>query len=260
MSEHNPEPDETASDAESSAGPSAGQSSDRQEPIPAKPEQPQSSADAQADPPAERLSLDFGDTAAQKKRGRSGAAGVLIVAAAVGGVVGLIFGQAPALITATVFALPLLYIVWVQARRTVWLEGTVVGARTGGIRKVDLATASRIEVVITSVRGVRSIGLLVSGPPSGKSITVTLAMYSGTGGKELGILTLRRLADTLANNVDANGMIFSELLVAQLRAEARGDAAAGRPLYQLASIAPEGKLAQRFTMDAVSRFVANLDG
>jgi hypothetical protein len=60
------------------------------------------------------------------------------------------------------------------------------------------------------------------------------------------------------NNIEANGMVFSELLVAQLRSEARGDGAADRPLYRLASAAPSGRLAQRFTMDAVSRFVAHL--
>ncbi|MQA09540.1 MAG: hypothetical protein GEU98_13505 [Pseudonocardiaceae bacterium] len=201
----------------------------------------------------------MGDPAAQRKRGRSGAVGVLIVAAAAGGIVGLIFGRIPALAVAVVIALPLLYIVWVQARRTVWLEGTVVSARAAGLRRVDLARANRLEVVVTSVRGVRSIGLLAAGQPSGKAITVTLAMYSGTGGRELGILMLRKLADTLLNNTEANGMVFAELLVAQLRAEARGDGGADRPLYRLASMAEQGKLAQRLTLEAVSQFVASLD-
>ncbi len=88
---------------------------------------------------------------------------------------------------------------------------------------------------------------------------IDLAMYAGTGGRELGILPLRRLADAVVNNVEAGGVAFSQLLVAQLRAEARGDAAADRPLYRLASAAPSGKLAQRFSMAAVNRFVATLD-
>jgi hypothetical protein len=53
--------------------------------------------------------------------------------------------------------------------------------------------------------------------------------------------------------------VFSQLLVAQLRAEAKGDAAADRPLYRLASLAPSGKLAQRLKPEAITRFVASLD-
>jgi hypothetical protein len=53
--------------------------------------------------------------------------------------------------------------------------------------------------------------------------------------------------------------VYSQLLVAQLRAEAKGEAAADRPLYQLASLAPSGKLAQRLKAEAVTRFVASLD-
>jgi hypothetical protein len=61
------------------------------------------------------------------------------------------------------------------------------------------------------------------------------------------------------NNTEANGIVFGELLVAELKSEARGEAVAERPLYRLASAAPSGKLAQRFTMEAVSRFVATLE-
>jgi hypothetical protein len=53
--------------------------------------------------------------------------------------------------------------------------------------------------------------------------------------------------------------VFSQLLVAQLRAEAKVDAAADRPLYRLASLAPGGKLAQRLEPAAITRFVASLD-
>jgi hypothetical protein len=75
----------------------------------------------------------------------------------------------------------------------------------------------------------------------------------------LGILVLRKLADVLAGSENTAGLVFSQLLVAQLRAEAKGDAAADRPLYRLASLAPSGKLAQRLKAEAVTRFVASLD-
>ncbi len=70
---------------------------------------------------------------------------------------------------------------------------------------------------------------------------------------------LRRLADSLAGSGDTRGLVFAELLVAQLRAEARGAAVGERPLYKLGSLAPGGRLAQKLRPDAVSRFVATLD-
>ena len=70
---------------------------------------------------------------------------------------------------------------------------------------------------------------------------------------------LRKLADLLARSENTSGLVFSQLLVAQLRAEAKGDVAADRPLYRLATLAPSGRLAQRIKPEAVTRFVASLD-
>jgi hypothetical protein len=144
-------------------------------------------------------------------------------------------------------------------RRRIWLEGTTLIVRTWGERRVDLATAERIDLVISDVRGTRTVSLLVNSGRRRKVAKVDLAIYSGAGGRELGVLEMRRLANAVINNTEANGLVFSELLVAQLKSEARGDAAAERPLYRLASAAPAGKYIQRFTMEAVSRFVATLD-
>jgi hypothetical protein len=119
--------------------------------------------------------------------------------------------------------------------------------------------AVRIDLLVTDVRGTRTVGLLLNAGQRGKTVKIDLAVYSGTGGRELGVLQLWRLANAIMNNVEANGLVFGELLVAQLKSEARGDAAADRPLYRLASAAPSGKIAQRFTMEAVSRFVATME-
>ena len=146
---------------------------------------------------------------------------------------------------------------WVSSRRTIWLEGDLVVAKAVGRKTVDLRHADRIELLVTDIRGTRTIGMLVGG--GGKTINLSLAVYSGTGGRELGILVLRRLADILAGSENTTGLVFSQLLVAQLRAEAKGDAAADRPLYRLASLAPTGRLAQRLKPEAITRFVASLD-
>ncbi|MFD9889819.1 hypothetical protein ACFWY9_10810 [Amycolatopsis sp. NPDC059027] len=217
-------------------------------------------SEANGEPAApERLPLFHEETRSRRRRGCSGVAGVVIFAAAFGGIAGLIGGQVAGLVVAGVIALPLLYLLAYNLRRRVWLEGTVLLVRTWGIRRVDLVTAERLDLVISDVRGTRTVSLLVNAGQRRKVAKVDLALFSGAGGRELGVLQLRRLANALMNNTEANGLVFSELLVAELKAEARGDAVADRPLYRLASAAPSGKYVQRFTMEAVSRFVATLD-
>ena len=130
-------------------------------------------------------------------------------------------------------------------------------AKAFGRKSVDLRHADKIELMVTDMRGTRTVGLLLTG--GRKTINLALAIYSGAGGRELGILVLRRLADVLAGSENTGGLVFSQLLVAQLRAEAKGEAAADRPLYRLASLAPAGKLAQRLQPEAITRFVASLD-
>ncbi|MFC5115711.1 hypothetical protein ACFPN7_17375 [Amycolatopsis halotolerans] len=210
------------------------------------------------DKPVERLPLFADEPKLRRRRAWSGIFGVVVLAAAFGGIVGLIAGQVPGLIVAAVVALPLVYVVVYAARRRIWLEETELVVRTWGVRRVDLLEAPRLDVVISDVRGNRTVALLVNAGQRRRAVKLDLAVFSGTGGRELGALQLRRLADALLNNTEANGLVFSELLVAELRAEARGDAVAERPLYRLASAAPGGKYLQRFPMEAVSRFVATL--
>lgn len=207
----------------------------------------------------ERLALFEEDPRGRRRRGISGLIGVVIVAAAFGGVAGLIGGTVTGLVVALVIALPLLYVMAVSIRRRVWLEGSTLIVRTWGLRRVDLLTATRLDLVVGDVRGSRTVSLLVNAGQRRKVAKVDLAVFSGTGGRELGILQLRKLANALMNNTEANGLVFGELLVAELKAEARGAGVAERPLYRLASVAPSGKYVQRFTMEAVSRFVATLD-
>ena len=206
---------------------------------------------------AERIPLDLLDPATVRKRARMVAIGAVMVAGFFGGVLGLIAGRVPGLVAAAIVALPLLMLAWSEARRRVWLQGHVLSVRAFGTRSVDLRTADELDLLVTDVRGARTVGLFVRG--GGKAINLALAIYAGTGGREQGVFPLRRLADVLAGRGDPNGLVFSQLLVAQLRAEAQGMAAADRPLYQLASLAPGGRLAQKLTPDAVSRFVASLD-
>ncbi|MCP2166637.1 hypothetical protein [Goodfellowiella coeruleoviolacea] len=206
---------------------------------------------------SDRISLDLLDLAAVRRRARSVAIGGLMVAAAFGGIAGLIGGRVAGLVTAVVVGLPLELLAWSESRRRTWLRGTQVSARAFGTRTVDLHRLDQLDLLVSDLRGQRTVGLFVAG--GGKAINLPLAIYAGTGGRELGVFPLRRLADSLAGSGDTRGLVFAELLVAQLRAEARGAAVGERPLYKLGSLAPGGRLAQKLRPDAVSRFVATLD-
>ena len=206
---------------------------------------------------SERIPLDLTELASARRRGCVALTGAVVLGAALGGIVALFAGQTPALVTAAVVIVLLTALSWVSGRRRLWLEGSRVVAKALGRKEIDLRSVDRIELMVTDIRGTRTVGLLLT--TGRRSINMALAIYSGAGGRELGILVLRKLADVLAGSENTAGVVFSQLLVAQLRAEAKGDVAGDRPLYRLASLAPTGKLAQRLKPDAVTRFVASLD-
>lgn len=209
--------------------------------------------------PDEPISLDLVQPRSLRRRALSVAIGAVIVAAAVGGVVGLFAGRLVGLVVAVVVAVPLLLLALIEGRRKAWLTGGIVAVRTLRVRRVDLRRATRIDLLVTKVRGRTTVSMLLGGPPKGHRATVALAVYMGAGGAELGILALRRLADALAAAEDTRALVFSQLLVAALRAEARGDPAEERPLYRVAAHAPDGRWGQRITQESLSTFVANLD-
>lgn len=207
--------------------------------------------------PGGPIPLDLAELSSARRRGCVSFGVALVFGAAVGGIVALFAGQTAALITATVVVVLLTLLAWVSGRRKLTLEGDRVVSKALGRKSVDLVHVDKIELMVTDIRGTRTVGLLVTG--GGKSINLALAVYSGAGGRELGILVLRKLADVLARSENTAGLVYSQLLVAQLRAEARGEMAADRPLYRLAALAPGGRLAQRIKPEAVTRFVASLD-
>jgi hypothetical protein len=180
-----------------------------------------------------------------------------VLAAAAGGVVGLVGGRVPGLIAAAAVGVPLLLLALGESRRRTWLESSVVTVRAIGSRRVDIATAERRDLMVSDVRGQRTVSLLLAAP-RGRTITVPLAIYTPAGGVELGILGLRRLADALAEAADNEARMLSALLVAQLRAEARGDAAVERPLRLAGGLAPPGRLVRKVNHGRLAALVSEL--
>lgn len=220
-------------------------------------EQPEPASPASED---ERIPLQGDDPQQRRRRLVSLLIVVLLLAAAIGGIFGLFLGRDGGLIAAAVVGVPLVYLVLYTTRRRVWIQGGALLVRTWGTRRLEVAKAQRIDLLITQVRGTRTIGILIGAEEKkSRAVKVDLATYQGGGGRELSVLPLRKLANALMNNTDSNGMVFAELLLAQLRSEAKGDPLEDRPLYRLAVAAPADKLAQRFTLQALSQFVASLD-
>jgi hypothetical protein len=214
---------------------------------------------AEPDEVDQRTPLDLLPGAVLRRRATIVSAVAVLMGAVFGVVFGVVADWLVGLVAALVVCVPLVMVAVAEARRHCWLQGGVVFVRAIGTRAVDLRHATGIELLITHVRGSTVVGVLVTGPPKGRTINVAVATYAGGGGRELDILALRRLADALAAGSETDGLVFAELLVAQLRAEARGEAGEGRPLYRLAAMAPGGRLTHRIPSDAVGKFVASLD-
>jgi hypothetical protein len=210
-------------------------------------------------PDQDRLSLDLVPPKLLRRRALAVAIVVIVFAAAIGGLVGLVAGRLGGLIAAAIVALPLFYFALIESRCTTWLSGGVVYARGHRTRLVDLRKLDRIELLIADVRGKRIVMFVISGGPKGHRVNLAVANYTINAGVELDIVVLRRLADALAGGETAHGLVFAELLVAQLRAIAQDTPMGARPLYRLASLAVSGRLAQRMHPDAITQFVATLD-
>ena len=199
-------------------------------------------------PAAEPVQLDLLPPTVVRRRARGVAVLALVLAAAAGGVVGLVGGRGAGLVAAGVVGLPLLLLALAEARRRTWLHGSVVAVRAVGVRRVDICRADRKDLLVSEVRGQRTVSLLLS-ERGGATVTVALALYAAAGGVELGVLPLRRLADALAACVDpaddTAAKVLSALLVAQLRAEARGEPLGERPLYLASGLVEAGRVVRK---------------
>lgn len=214
-----------------------------------------------SEPKPEPVALDLLPAQVVHRRARGVAVLSVVLAAAAGGVVGLVGGRGAGLVAAVVVGVPLLLLAFAESRRRTWLEKSagaaaegagggrpVVAVRAVGVRRVDLCRA-RKDLLVSEVRGQRTVSLLLA-EPGAATVTVALAIYTAAGGVELGILPLRRLADALATCADesadeSTAAVLSALMVAQLRAEARGAVLAERPLYLAAGLVEAGRVVRK---------------
>lgn len=212
-------------------------------------------------PAGQRTELDLLPPAVVRRRARGVSAVAVVLAAAVGGLFGLVGGRTVGLGAAAVVGVPLLLLAWAESRRRTWLDGSVVAVRAVGVRRVDLRRARRKDLLVSDVRGQRTVSLLLS-EPGGKTVTVALAVYTANSGVELGVLALRRLADALTRSASeiADGepaaVLLSGLLIAQLRAEARGEALASRPLWLACGLVDAGTVVRKVSSTRLAALVS----
>ncbi|MFE3544518.1 hypothetical protein ACFXK0_16285 [Nocardia sp. NPDC059177] len=137
----------------------------------------------------------------------------------------------PALVLGLVVAVPTIGYVFAFGRRRMWLSGTVIHAhRLVGERRIDLAAATGVQLLVFPGRLSRIVLRVTAGADTQ---LVPLAMYTDAdSGRELHLLGLRKLADALAASELAAAVAISEVLVQQLRAEARDAGLTERPLYR----------------------------
>jgi hypothetical protein len=121
-------------------------------------------------------------------------------------------------------------------RRRLWLTANTIHARRLlGERRVDMAVATGVEILVFPSRLSRIVLRVTAGA---ETQIIPLAMYTDSGsGRELHLLGLRKLADALNACPLAAAVAVSTMLVHQLRAEARDAGLEERPLYRAVQLA-----------------------
>lgn len=158
------------------------------------------------------------------------------LAVVVGVIVAVLFGPVAGLVAGLVVAVPAVGQVLTAPRRRLWLRGTTIEAhRLLRTRRLEVPEVTGVELLVYPGRFSRVALRLTAGPDRQ---LVPLALYTDSGsGRELHLLGLRRLADALTHSELASAVLVAEVLVHQLRAEARDAGLAERPLYRAVTVA-----------------------
>ncbi|GAA4032132.1 hypothetical protein GCM10022247_66490 [Allokutzneria multivorans] len=177
-----------------------------------------------------------------------------LLAALLGALVSLLVDPVAGLVLFLLLSLPPSLFSFAEARKRTWLDGRVLTVRGLGTTSADLGAVTDLGVLVSQAKGLRTVNLLISA--GGRTLSVGLAIYADDRMRELEPLALRKLADALIATGEPYALLFAELLVAQLRADAREASLEERPLFTLAAVAEPGRLAQRIGSDVVSKVVA----
>ncbi len=178
----------------------------------------------------DHVELDLVPVELIRPRLRKVAAGSVAAGALLAIVASLLLPLALAVVLGVVVAVPTVASAWVGSRRRTWLNGNVIHAR-GGFRTKQLSVPKVITAEV-QVRTARIDQISLRLYDGNSRVTVALALYTRGGGRELPILSLRKLADALWTSELVPAAAIASVLVDQLKAEARDAGLDERPLYR----------------------------
>lgn len=184
-------------------------------------------ADGQGD---DRVDLDLVPVDLIAPRLRKVAVGAVVVGVLLAVIASFFLPVTVAVVIGVVIAVPTAASAWVGLRRRIWSTGNMIHAR-GGLRtrRLDVSKLVSAEVQIRTAR-IDQISLRLY---DGRTrVTVALALYTRGGGRELPILALRTLADSLWTSELVPAAAIAAVLVDQLKAEARDAGMNDRPLFR----------------------------
>jgi len=182
----------------------------------------------------ERVDLDLIPTELIVPRLRKVAIGALVFGVLVAVITSFFLPTTVAVVLGVVVGIPAAASAWVGIRRRTWLDGNIVHAR-GGVRTRALSVPNLVSAEL-QVRTARIDQISLRLYDGNVKLTLALALYTNGGGRELPILSLRKLADALWTSELVPAAAIASLLVDQLKAEARDAGLGERPLYRAAEL------------------------
>ncbi|AYJ49620.1 hypothetical protein [Rhodococcus sp. P1Y] len=182
----------------------------------------------------DRVELDLIPIELVAPRLRKVAVGAIVVGILLAVIASFFLPPTVAVVLGLVVAVPTAGSAWIGLRRRTWLVGNVIHTR-GGFRtkKVEVSSLVSAEVQVRTAR-IDQISLRLY--DGATRATIALALYTNGGGRELPILSLRRLADALWTSELVPAAAIASVLVDQLKAEARDAGLDERPLYRAAQL------------------------
>lgn len=176
------------------------------------------------------VELDLVPTEFIAPRLRKVATGAVVLGVVVGVLLAVFTTVVVGVVVGLVVAVPVVASAWIGLRRRIWMDGAELHVRSGvRTRRLHVPSTVSAEVQIRTAR-IDQITLRLS---DGRTrVAVPLALYTSGGGRELPILALRTIADSLWTTDLVPAAAIASVLVDQLRAEARDAGLHERPLYR----------------------------
>ncbi|MGB3371033.1 MAG: hypothetical protein WBA81_10465 [Rhodococcus sp. (in: high G+C Gram-positive bacteria)] len=185
----------------------------------------------------ERVELDLVPVELIAPRLKKVAIGAVVVGVMIAAIASVFLPVAVAVVLGVVVAVPTAGSAWIGLRRRTWLSDNKIHVR-GGFRTTHLSVAGLVSAEV-QIRTARIDQISLRLYDGSAKATIALALYTKGGGRELPILSLRKLADALWTSELVPAAAVASVLVDQLKAEARDAGLDERPLYRAVQLVRE---------------------